>query len=188
MLASIGPRTLKLLWSWSYKHLHLHVTVRCHQGILWVLLNLRPSQCKGFLLPDLLRNYGHCSKLWAGPSERNFEGTCLTKCRPTVWVLHRVWLWYLMNPAIYIGRVLSQFQARWRGWYIAWCRWFPQKEQKDLVPLTRVHVIKIILVVPATNASSEYAFNALRRVKSYLRTTTSIILWHAQFIRSWWRN
>ena len=40
MQASIGPRSLKLLWSWSYKHLHFHVAVRCHQGILRAILNL----------------------------------------------------------------------------------------------------------------------------------------------------
>ena len=32
-------------------------------------------------------------------------------------------------------------------------------------------LVKIILVIPATNASSERTFSALRRVKSYLRTT-----------------
>ena len=32
---------------------------------------------------------------------------------------------------------------------------------------------KIILVMPATNASSEHAFSALRKLKSYLRTTMS---------------
>ena len=34
-------------------------------------------------------------------------------------------------------------------------------------------LVKIVLVMPATNASSERAFSALRRVKSYLRTTMS---------------
>ena len=32
-------------------------------------------------------------------------------------------------------------------------------------------VMKLILVMPATNASSERSFSALRRVKSYLRST-----------------
>ena len=72
----------------------------------------------------------------------NFGGTCHTKYQPTEWILHRVRLWYSTNSAIYIGRVLSQFQARWRhGWYIAKCRWFPQKEQKNLVPHTRGPVL-----------------------------------------------
>ena len=36
------------------------------------------------------------------------------------------------------------------------------------------HVLgQIILVMPATNVISEHAFSALRRVKSYLRTTMS---------------
>ena len=34
-------------------------------------------------------------------------------------------------------------------------------------------MVKIILVMPATNASTECAFSALRMVKSYLRTTMS---------------
>ena len=34
-------------------------------------------------------------------------------------------------------------------------------------------LVKIILVMQATNASSERAFSALRRVKSYLLTTVS---------------
>ena len=32
-------------------------------------------------------------------------------------------------------------------------------------------VMKLILVMPATNASSKRSFSALRRVKSYLRST-----------------
>ena len=32
-------------------------------------------------------------------------------------------------------------------------------------------MVKIILIMPATSASSERAFSALRRVKSYLLTT-----------------
>ena len=32
-------------------------------------------------------------------------------------------------------------------------------------------LIKLILVMPATNAASERSFSAMRRVKSYLRTT-----------------
>ena len=80
-----------------------------------------------------------------------------------------------MNSAIYIGRVLSQFQTRWRrGWYIAYCRWSSQKEREDLVPHTRgLSVVKIIPLMPATTASSERAFSALRRVKSYLCSTMS---------------
>ena len=36
-----------------------------------------------------------------------------------------------------------------------------------------VTLIKLLLVMPATNASSERAFSALRRIKTYLRTTTA---------------
>ena len=35
-----------------------------------------------------------------------------------------------------------------------------------------VKVVKLILVMPATNAVSERSFSALRRLKSWLRTTT----------------
>ena len=42
--------------------------------------------------------------------------------------------------------------------------------QKDLLS-DICTVIKLILVMPATNAVSERSFNALRRVKTYLRAT-----------------
>ena len=42
--------------------------------------------------------------------------------------------------------------------------------QKALIP--QVHcLVSLILVMPATNASSERSFSALRRVKTFLRTT-----------------
>ena len=34
-------------------------------------------------------------------------------------------------------------------------------------------LVKILLVIPATNATSERTFSALRRIKTYLRTTIS---------------
>ena len=36
-----------------------------------------------------------------------------------------------------------------------------------------ITVLKLILVMPATNASSERSFSALRRIKTYLRSTMS---------------
>ena len=36
-----------------------------------------------------------------------------------------------------------------------------------------VTLVELILVMPATNATSERSFSALRRIKSYLRTTMS---------------
>ena len=36
-----------------------------------------------------------------------------------------------------------------------------------------IKVVKILLVMPATNAISERSFSALKRVKTYLRSTTS---------------
>ena len=36
-----------------------------------------------------------------------------------------------------------------------------------------VSLVELILVMPATNATSERSFSALRRIKSYLRTTMS---------------
>ena len=42
--------------------------------------------------------------------------------------------------------------------------------QKALIP--QVHcLVSLILVMPATNATSERSFSALRRVKTFLRTT-----------------
>ena len=32
-------------------------------------------------------------------------------------------------------------------------------------------LLQLVLVIPATNASSEQSFSALRRIKTYLRTT-----------------
>jgi len=42
--------------------------------------------------------------------------------------------------------------------------------QKDLLEQVGL-VVKLVLVMPATNATSERSFSALRRVKSYLRST-----------------
>ena len=36
-----------------------------------------------------------------------------------------------------------------------------------------VHVLKNILVMPSTNCTSERSFSALRRLKTYLRSTMS---------------
>ena len=48
--------------------------------------------------------------------------------------------------------------------------WLLSVAQRDLLHQV-VRVMKLILVMPATNASSERSFSALRRVKSYLRST-----------------
>ncbi len=45
-----------------------------------------------------------------------------------------------------------------------------EKMQRDLL-CEVCTVMKLILIMPATNASSERSFSALRRVKSYLRNT-----------------
>ena len=42
--------------------------------------------------------------------------------------------------------------------------------QQSLLSEVRL-LLKLILVLPATNATSELSFSALRRVKSYLRNT-----------------
>ena len=58
MQASIEPRLLKLLRSWSYKHLHFHVTIRCHQGILRVMLYLSTiPMYKGYTM------YANCEQV-----------------------------------------------------------------------------------------------------------------------------
>ena len=49
---------------------------------------------------------------------------------------------------------------------------FPSLSPAQKVLLAEVCTfIKLILVMPATNAASERSFSAMRRVKSYLRTT-----------------
>ena len=51
---------------------------------------------------------------------------------------------------------------------------FLEKNETIWSPIPHViFLVKYVLVIPATNASSECAFSALRRVKSYLRTTMS---------------
>ena len=51
---------------------------------------------------------------------------------------------------------------------------FLKKNKKICFLISKVmSLVKIILVMPATNASSECTFSALRRVKSYLHTTMS---------------
>ena len=105
----------------------------------------------------------------------NFGGNCHTKYQPTEWILHRVWLWYSTNSAIYIGRVLSQFQARWRlDDTLHNVADFLKRNKRiwSLIP-EDLSLVKMILVMPATNVSPERAFSALIRVKSYLRITMS---------------
>ena len=54
---------------------------------------------------------------------------------------------------------------------IAYLRKLSSAEQRLLSAV--IVVIKLILVLPATNASSERSFSAMRRIKSYLRSTMS---------------
>ena len=62
---------------------------------------------------------------------------------------------------------------------------FLKKNKKiwSLIPV--VMSFKIVPVMLATNASSEHAFSALRRVKSYLRTTMSNNRLNQHSTRSW---
>ena len=51
---------------------------------------------------------------------------------------------------------------------------FQKLESPEKLLLSEViKVVKIFLAMPATNAISERSFSALRRVKTYLRSTTS---------------
>lgn len=61
------------------------------------------------------------------------------------------------EPAITVGKVVEYVRQ------LPACK-------KDLLPEV-VQLVKLILVMPATNATSERAFSALRRVKTYLRST-----------------
>ena len=50
---------------------------------------------------------------------------------------------------------------------------------------------KLMLVMPATNAVSERSFSALKRVKTYLRSTTSCFCMSTrnwQMVLAWWRS
>ena len=52
----------------------------------------------------------------------------------------------------------------------------------------------LMLVMPATNAVSERSFSALKRVKTYLRSTTGkgrlnhLMLLHVHMVLTWWRS
>ena len=124
----------------------------------------------------LIGVYMYVCKLWGGSCKRNNGETYLTKSCLAVWILHWVWPHYPTNSVIYSGKVLSLFT---------------QEEQTDTCTLHDVihflkenksiwslipevmSLAKILLVMPATNATSECAFSALRRVKTYFRTTMS---------------
>ena len=50
--------------------------------------------------------------------------------------------------------------------------YFPNLSQGQAALIDQVcNLMRLILVMPATNATSERSFSALRRVKSYLRST-----------------
>ena len=51
---------------------------------------------------------------------------------------------------------------------------FQQLEESRISAMSKVLLLgKIFMVMPATNAVSERSFSALKRIKSYLRSTTS---------------
>ena len=51
---------------------------------------------------------------------------------------------------------------------------FQQLEESRISAMSEVLLLgKIFMVMPATNAVSERSFSALKRIKSYLRSTTS---------------
>ena len=69
--------------------------------------------------------YANCEQVLL---KRTLRELVLQNVDQLLWVLHRVWLWYPSNSAIFIGRVLSEFQAWWRrGWYITY--WLAESSQ-----------------------------------------------------------
>ena len=70
--------------------------------------------------------------------------------------------------------IMSQNLPKSNGMYTLYC---VVKYLRDLIPIQRVLVSQVctlaslILVLPATNATSERSFSTLRRIKSYLRST-----------------
>ena len=135
----------------------------------------------------------HVCKLWEGFSERNFGGTCLTKCQPTLWVLHRVWLWYPTNSAIYLA---ESYHSVRQGEDVA-----------DSLIMSLISSKRTKRSSPSYQRFLGQDYSGYVSNKCQLwtclsvhwegwslisiqpcQTTVSIILWHAQFIRSWWRN
>ena len=48
------------------------------------------------------------------------------------------------------------------------------KTLREIIKMRMIKVVKLIFVMPATNAVSERSFGALRRLKTWLWTTTSL--------------
>ena len=72
-------------------------------------------------------------------------------------------------PKVTFGKakpVLRAFNASWFDKW-GWLHW----DESSARAFFFVKLMKIILVMPATNATSERSFSALKRVKTYLRST-----------------
>ena len=169
--------------------LHTFVAVGCHQDILRIMLNLRSFQCRGLVQPylfetvDTLANFivEHFNQKdytkYANCEQVLLKGTKGELVSQNVDQLCEFYTEFdsdtLRNP---LSRFAESYHSSRQGEGVADTLHnvvdFLKKEQKDLVPHARGHVlVKIVVVMPATNASSKYTFYALRRVKSYLCTT-----------------
>ena len=89
-------------------------------------------------------------------------------------------LWILSSPALIFSTTnsrsaLSTGKRSLRGGYFPSIfdikTYFLSLSPGQLSLLSQVKRLMLVLVMPATNASSERSFSALRRVKNYLRTT-----------------
>ena len=75
--------------------------------------------------------------------------------------------------------IMSQNLPKFNGRYTLQC---VVVYLRDLTPIQRVLVsqvctlVSLILVLPATNATSERSFSTLRRIKTFLRSTISVYL------------
>ena len=113
----------------------------------------------------------HICKLWAISSERNLGVTCLTKCWLTLWILHSLTLipyefsyLHWQSPITVLGNVM----------WVVLCIMLliSSKRTKRSGPsYQRSCPYSRLFWLCQPQISSECAFCALRRVKSYLRTT-----------------
>ena len=122
-------KVLKLLWCCNYKQLHFHISIRCYQGILRVLLNLSTIRVvedfDSQIYIETVDTIANCIV--------NVNQLCdfYTEFDSNTLQIQFYLCW--LSPITISGKV--------KGWYIALCHWFPQKEQKDLFPHSWGHVL-----------------------------------------------
>ena len=95
--------------------------------------------------------------------------TILIETNPKSELVH-LWIWPQPRPFASSVSFAAQYQRRWINWWLQLSYFVPEGVEREYYSEV-IKVAKLILVMPATNALSERSFSALRRVKTWLRTT-----------------